>query len=124
MAFEFSLGPPSPGANISKTYESNFRPNHGAVADMLSISIDSLSITGIDEKGSNLIVDLNLRTRWTDPRLANAVNKATTFSRNFPDIWLPDVFILESSDQLIGKSLLIKPEGEVVLTERLFKNCN
>lgn len=123
FALEFSLGGSPPGPNISKSYDPHFRPNHGAVADMLNLSIDSLTIQDVDEQKMKLNLELMLRTSWTDPRLAYSVKKTTSFTNNFPTIWMPDLYMIDSAqvtsiDHKVGKSLTVKPGGEVVLNER------
>ena len=120
-AFELGL---APSLNLSQAaYEPDVRPNAGAVADTISVSVDSLSVRRIRTEAQELLLDLVLNLAWTDPRLSSLLQKPLLFTQDIPKIWTPHVLITGSLPEagiepISSRSLRLKPGGEVLLTQR------
>ncbi len=121
MALDLGLSP-APALNLSKSYEPHFRPNHGAVADIVSVSLGVLGLSDLRPDQMDLKLDYVLRQVWTDPRIAHTLDKTGIFVHDLPNLWTPDLYFLNalSSEPPDPNSrfMKVKPEGEVLLSQR------
>ncbi|CAG7818765.1 unnamed protein product [Allacma fusca] len=113
---------------LPDNYDPSIRPNDGAVADYIKVSIQVLSIRDIDERNNEINVDLIIRKQWMDSRLSNLTLRDIILSSKHPEIWVPDFYIRNSGGskrpQEHSTSLRLSNEGSVNHNERLSVRLN
>lgn len=86
---------------------------------MVNVSVTLLAINDVDEDQQSFSADLLLRTGWMDKRLGNLVERETVFVESLPSVWTPHLTILNAESGHTGKSLALREDGTLDLTERL-----
>jgi len=110
------------GLVLPDNYDSGIRPNNVGSADVISVSMQMLALRAVDERENSFTLDFMLRTSWKDPRLARLVKMPTQFVNNLPNVWLPDLHVMNSmattSPEISTRGLTLDDEGAVIHSER------
>ena len=103
------------------------RPNMGAIADYVKVSMKLLSIHGINSDSNQITADLILEKQWSDSRLAGLTKRDLIWSTAHPDVWLPDIYISNSVSvkrpEQNSVSLRLAPDGSLSQKERFVAQC-
>ena len=103
------------------------RPNMGAIADYVKVSVKLLSIYGVNSDLNQISADVILEKQWSDSRLAGLTKRNLVWSTTHPEVWLPDIYISNSVSvkrpEQNSVSLMLSPDGSLSQKERLVAQC-
>ncbi|XP_021967548.1 gamma-aminobutyric acid receptor subunit beta [Folsomia candida] len=118
---QFLIVTQTASVTLPDNYDPNIRPNNGGVADVISVSVGSITIQEVDESLQKISVECILHTFWDDKRLSNLVERTSVYAEKLPNVWTPTLSIVNSAEMPIrsNKALSLKSDGTVDYAERV-----
>ncbi|OWA49772.1 Gamma-aminobutyric acid receptor subunit beta [Hypsibius exemplaris] len=115
---------------LLKNYDKRVRPNYGAAAVEVDVTMEITSISSMSEVDMDFTIDFYFRQSWNDPRLVikkfpNKDGQITVGQEMMNKIWMPDTFFPNEKKSyfhhstVVNKFLRIQQNGSLYTSVRL-----
>ncbi|XP_067946177.1 glycine receptor subunit alpha-2-like [Watersipora subatra] len=113
---------------VYENYDKNVRPPKGGEAISVGVDVYVISLSAISEKDMDFTVNMYIRQRWQDIRLAHpnfTGDNGILITSQIPHTWLPDLFIKNDKESkksdvtTLNTFLRVDSEGNLAYSMRV-----